>query len=66
MNSFQKIFDWKTYIFTALAVISFSNFMAVLFGQTIPGVILAFFKIAGEYVILGAVFIFALAWLLKA
>ena len=66
MNSFQKIFDWKTYIFTALAVISFSNFVAVLFGQTIPGVILAFFKIAGEYVILGAVFIFALAWLLKA
>ncbi len=40
--------------------------MAVLFGQTIPGVILAFFKIAGEYVILGAVFIFALAWFLKA
>ncbi|MCV0409668.1 hypothetical protein [Nitrosopumilus sp.] len=66
MNSFQKIFDWKTYIFTALAVISFSNFVAVLFGQTIPGVVLAFFKVAGEYVILGAVFIFALAWLLKA
>lgn len=47
-------------------MISFSNFVAVLFGQTIPGVILAFFKVAGEYVILGAVFIFALAWLLKA
>ncbi|NND85847.1 MAG: hypothetical protein HKM23_00665 [Nitrosopumilus sp.] len=66
MIDFQKIFDWKTYIFTALAVISFSNFMAVLFGETIPGVILAFFKIAGEYVILGAVFVFALAWFLKA
>ena len=66
MNAFQKIFDWKTYIFTALAVISFSSFVAVLFGQTIPGIILAFFKIAGEYVILGAVFIFALAWILKA
>ncbi len=66
MNSFQKLFDWKTYIFTALAVISFSSFVAVLFGQTIPGIILAFFKVAGEYVILGAVFIFALAWLLKA
>ncbi|MGH1521605.1 MAG: hypothetical protein ACRBB2_04450 [Nitrosopumilus sp.] len=62
----QKLFDWKTYIFTALAVISFSNFVAVLFGQTIPGIIMAFFKIAGEYVILGVVFIFALAWLLKA
>ena len=47
-------------------MISFSNFVAVLFGHTIPGVILAFFKVAGEYVVLGAVFIFALAWLLKA
>ncbi len=66
MNAFQKVFDWKTYIFTALAVISFSSFVAVLFGQTIPGIILTFFKIAGEYVILGSVFIFAFAWLLKA
>jgi len=66
MNAFQKIFDWKTYIFTALAVISFSTFVAILFGQTIPGIILAFFKVAGVYVILGAVFIFALAWFLKA
>lgn len=66
MNAFQKVFDWKTYIFTALAVISFSSFVAVLFGQTIPGIILAFFKIAGEYLILGAVFVFALAWLIKA
>ena len=53
MTAFQRIFDWKTYIFTVLAVISFSSFVAVLFGQTIPGIILAFFKMAGEYVILG-------------
>ena len=66
MRDISKVFDWKTYIFTALAVISFSNFMAVLFGQTIPGIFLAFFKVAGEYVILAAVFLFALAWLLKA
>lgn len=63
---FQRVFDWKTYIFTALAVISFSNFVAVLFGQTIPSIVLDFFKVAGEYVVLGSVFIFALAWLLKA
>ena len=62
----EKIFDWKTYIFTALAVISFSSFVGVLFGQTIPSVVMTFFKIAGEYVILGAVFLFALSWLLKA
>jgi hypothetical protein len=61
-----KIFDWKTYIFTAVAVISFSNFVAVLFGQTIPGVFMTFFRYAGEVIILGAVFVFALSWLLKA
>ena len=66
MQIVKKIFDWKTYIFTAIAVISFSNFMTVLFGQTIPGIFQAFFKVAGEYVILTSVFIFALAWLLKA
>jgi len=66
MNVFQILFDWKTYIITALAVISFSNFMVVLFGQTIPGIVLSFFKIAGEYVVLGTVFVFALTWLLRA
>jgi hypothetical protein len=66
MRGFQKIFDWKTYIFTAIAVISFSNFVVVLFGQTIPSIFITFFKIAGEYVILGAVCIFALTWILKA
>jgi len=66
MNIFQILFDWKTYIITALAVISFSNFMVVLFGHTIPGVVLSFFKIAGEYVILGIVFVFAVTWILKA
>ena len=66
MNTFQKIFDWKTYIFTVIAVVSFSSFLVVLFGQTIPGVILTFFKLAGEYVILGTVLIFAFTWFLKA
>ena len=66
MNIFQKLFDWKTYILTALAVMSFSSFIVILFGQTIPGIVMTFFKIAGEYVVLGAVFVFALTWLLKA
>ena len=66
LKYFQILFQWKTYIITALAVISFSNFMVVLFGQTIPGIFLTFFKMAGEYVILGSVFIFALIWLVKA
>ena len=66
MNTFQILFDWKTYMFTVLAIISFSNFLVILFGHTIPGIFITFFKLAGEYLILGAVFIFALAWLLKA
>ena len=66
MNTFLKIFDWKTYIFTMLAISSFSSFLVVLFGQTIPGRILAFFKMAGEYVILGTVLILAFAWFLRA
>ena len=66
MNAFQILFDWKTYMFTVLAIISFSNFLVILFGHTIPGIFITFFKLAGEYVILGTVFVFALAWLLKA
>jgi len=63
---FQKIIDYKTYIVAGLAVITFSNFMVVLFGQTIPGIFLTFFKIGGTYVVLGSVFVFALIWLVKA
>ncbi len=66
MNTFQKIFDWKTYIFTVIALVSFSSFLVVLFGQTIPGTIITFFKIAGDYVILVTVLIFAFTWFLKA
>ena len=53
-------------MFTVLAIISFSNFLVILFGHTIPGIFITFFKLAGEYVILGTVFVFALAWLLRA
>ena len=60
------MFELKTYVFTVLAIISFSNFLVILFGHTIPGIFITFFKLAGEYVILGTVFVFALAWLLKA
>ena len=66
MQQILKVFDWRTYIFTVVAVISFSNFMTVLFGQTIPGIFMTFFRYAGETIILMAVFLFALTWLLKA
>ncbi len=65
-NYFQKVFDYKTYLVTVLAIVTFSDFVVVLFSQTIPGIISTFFKMAGEYIILGSVFAFALIWLVKA
>jgi len=66
ISYFQKVFDYKTYLVTVLALVTFSDLIIVLFSQTIPGVISTFFKMAGEYVILGSVFVFALFWLIKA
>ena len=66
----HKLFDFRTYvttyIMTTLAVVSFSQFMVNLFGVTIPTIIWSFFKDFGEAVVLGAVFVFAFSWFLKA
>jgi len=66
MQKVLKIFDWKTYTFTAIAVIGFSNIVVELFGQTIPNVMMTFFRNASEVVILASVFLFAVVWLVKA
>ncbi len=66
MQRILRIFDWKTYTFTAIAIIAFSNIVVELFGQTIPNVFMTFFRNASEAVILVSVFLFAVAWLLKA
>jgi len=66
MQRILRIFDWKTYTFTAIAIITFSNIVVELFGQTIPNVFMTFFRNASEVVILASVFLFAVAWLLKA
>jgi len=67
---FTKIFDLKTYLVTylaaTLAVLTFSQFVYQLFGQTIPNIIWNFFKEFGAAIVLAAVFVFALAWLLRA
>lgn len=42
------------------------NVFLVVFGNTIPGVFQTVFKVTVSGVILGAVFVFAMAWLLKA
>ena len=56
----------KPITITYISVIAFSNFIFVLFSQTVRDIIWSFFKDAGETVILGVVFLFALAWLFKA
>jgi len=56
----------KPFSITYISIMTFSNFVFVLFSQTIREVILSFFKVAGETLILGMVFLFALTWLVKA
>ncbi len=56
----------KPFVITYILVIAFSNFVFVLFSQTVRDIIWSFFKDAGGVVILGVVFLFTLAWLLKA
>ena len=56
----------KPITITYIAVIAFSNFVFVLFSQTVRDIIWSFFKDAGGVIILGLVLLFALTWLLKA
>ena len=66
MNVPKFLNNLKPFTVTYISIIAFSNFVFVLFSQTIRDVIWSFFKIAGETVILGLVFLFAFIWLLKA
>ena len=56
----------KPFAITYISVIAFSNFVFVLFSQTVRDIIWSFFKDAGGVIVLGMVFLFALAWLIKA
>ena len=63
----SKLFgNLKSLAITYISVIAFSNFVFVLFSQTVRDIIWSFFKDAGGIIILGMVFLFALTWLLKA
>ena len=66
LKKVMKIFDWKTYTIPGIAIIAFSHIVVELFSQTIPNVMMTFFRNAGEVVILASVFLFAIAWLVKA
>ena len=65
--SVSKFFkNLKPITITYISVIAFSNFVFVLFSQTVRDIIWSFFKDAGGVIILGLVLLFALTWLLKA
>ena len=66
MNLPKFFNNLKPITITYISVIAFSNFVFVLFSQTVRDIIWSFFKVAGETVILGVVFLFALTWLVKA
>ena len=66
MNKFKSLIDLKPFIITYISVMSFSNFVFVLFSQTIRDIIWSFFRDAGGVIILGVVFLFAFTWLIKA
>jgi hypothetical protein len=66
IEKLKPIIEIRLFILTAIGVLTFSNFLFVLFGKTIPYIIWTFFKDVGEMVIIAAVFAFAFAWLLKS
>lgn len=77
-NCVSPLLTWKGYMLTAVAAIAFANVVLAVFGNTIPNVVLLVFgstipgvfqtafKVAASGVVLGAVFVFAMAWLLRA
>ncbi len=56
----------KAIVSPGIAIMSFSHFMVVLFGQTIPNTVWSFFKEAGFVIVLAAALIFTIAWLMRA
>jgi len=66
MNFPKFLKNLKPITITYISVIAFSNFVFVLFSQTVRDIIWSFFKDAGGVIILGLVLLFALTWLVKA
>jgi hypothetical protein len=62
----EQFTDFKAFLLAGSAVISFSHFVYTLFGYTIPSTVWEFFKEFGAAIIMMSVFVFAIAWLLKA
>ena len=66
MNIREQLNSFRAFILAGTAVITFSHFVYNLFGYTIPGIVIDFFKEFGAAVIMLSVFAIALFWLLRA
>jgi len=66
MRSGRNGSTFGTFMIIGTAVAGFSSFVYRLFGDTIPSVFWMHLKEAGAALIMLAVFVFAVAWLLKA
>ena len=65
MRNIKFLTGTGKFILTGLGVATFSNFIIVLFGQTIPNIVWSFFKDLAALFILVVVFAFAITWFLK-
>jgi len=60
------VFDiLKVIVIPGIAIMSFSHFMVVLFGQTIPNTVWSFFKEAGFVIVFAIALIFTITWLMR-
>jgi hypothetical protein len=66
MKIIEQLVYFKGFLIAGSAVIAFSHFVYILFGYTIPEIVVQFFKEFGAVMIMMAVFIFAVTWLLRA
>ena len=66
MKKFDVFTNFKFVLIPAIAIVSFSHFMVVLFGQTIPNTVWSFFKEAGFVIVLAVALIFAITWFWRA
>ena len=62
MKKLDVFTNFKFVLIPGIAIVSFSHFMVVLFGQTIPNTVWSFFKEVGFVIVLAVALIFAITW----
>jgi len=65
MKRLEMFGNVRKVTFVGIAIVSFSYFMAELFGKIIPSAVLTFFKEISFVVVIAVVFIFAVTWFVR-